>query len=313
MRNRAVAESLALTCYEYSQGNKTFQEIEECYHQFESLKPIQEIELPFADDSLENIYNTMFKKPGLRWRMKSLNQSLGSLRKGDFGFIFARPETGKTSFLASEITYMAQQAESPILWFNNEERGSKVILRNYQAALGVTLTELLSDRRRCETKYREATKGNIRLIDSASIHRREVEKLVERLSPALVIFDQIDKIKGFDADREDLRLGSIYIWNRELAKGYCPSIGVCQADGTAEGERWLNMNHVANAKTSKQAEADWILGIGKTHDPNLEYIRHFNISKNKLTGDEDSIPELRHARWDVIFEPAIARYRDILQ
>ncbi len=61
-----------------------------------------------------------------------------------------------------------------------------------------------------------------------------------------------------------------------------PVIAVCQADGSGEGVKWLNMGNVANAKTSKQAEADWILGIGKTNDEGLEYMRHFCISKNKL-------------------------------
>ena len=71
------------------------------------------------------------------------------------------------------------------------------------------------------------------------------------------------------------------------------------------------MENVANAKTSKQAEADWILGIGRTHDTALEYIRHFHLSKNKLAGDEDSDPSMRHGRMDVLIQPEIARYRDI--
>ena len=141
---------------------------------------------------------------------------------------------------------------------------------------------------------------------------RDVEQVVKRLSPGLVIYDQIDKIKGFQNDREDLRLGSIYQWARELAKGSHAAIGVCQADGTAEGVRYLTMEHVANAKTAKQAEADWILGIGRTHDNDGEYIRYFNISKNKLVGDDDSLPELRHGKFEVIIEPTLARYKDVI-
>jgi len=71
------------------------------------------------------------------------------------------------------------------------------------------------------------------------------------------------------------------------------------------------MGHVSNAKTAKQAEADFILGIGKTHDSGQEFIRYINISKNKLVGDSDSEPGLRHARLDVLIHPDIARYEDI--
>jgi hypothetical protein len=133
----------------------------------------------------------------------------------------------------------------------------------------------------------------------------------KEINPALIIFDQIDKVKGFDNDREDLRLGSIYIWARELAKSYCPIIGVCQSDVTGENKRWLTMDNVANAKTSKQAEADWILGIGCVHDEGLEFIRYLHASKNKLSGDEDSDNNLRHGKIEVKIQPDIARYSDL--
>lgn len=246
---------------------------------------------------------------------------LGSLRRGDFGFIFARPETGKTTFLASEVSYFAQQLHErvqqtgedagPILWFNNEEQGNKVQLRLYQAMLGCDLTTLFSDIDGNQRKFMDMGGQYIKIFDSASIHKRQIEQLVRELKPSMVIFDQIDKIKGFDGDRDDLLLGSIYIWAREIAKEHCPVIGVCQSGATGEGKRWLTMDDVANAKTAKQAEADWILGIGKVHAPAEEYMRHFHLSKNKLAGDVDSDPELRHGRETVRINPSIARYEDV--
>ena len=138
-----------------------------------------------------------------------------------------------------------------------------------------------------------------------------MEALCKKHLPTLIVFDQIDKIQGFKADREDLLLGAIYQWARELAKRYAPVIGVTQADGSGEGVRWLTMANVANAKTAKQAEADWILGIGAIPDSGWESVRFFNISKNKLLGDTDSNPELRHGKLTAIIEPTIARYRDV--
>ena len=164
----------------------------------------------------------------------------------------------------------------------------------------------------CALPIFKTTKGNVKVIDEAVLSKSFIERACELLSPSLVVIDQIDKIHGFDADREDLRLGSIYQWARELAKKYCPVIAVCQADGTAEGKKWLTMDNVVSAKTSKQAEADWILGIGKVHDESFENVRHFHVSKNKLMGDPDSIPDLRHGKWDVIIEPEIARYKDVI-
>jgi hypothetical protein len=98
-----------------------------------------------------------------------------------------------------------------------------------------------------------------------------------------------------------------------LAKTYCPVVGVCQADGTAENIKWLTMEHVSNAKTSKQAEADWILGIGAIHAEGAAHTRYLNISKNKLLGDPDTLSDLRHGRFETYIEASIARYVDLVK
>ena len=72
------------------------------------------------------------------------------------------------------------------------------------------------------------------------------------------------------------------------------------------------MGHVANAKTAKQAEADWILGIGKQNTDGYENIRYLHLSKNKLLGDEDTDPNLRHGKCEVLLNASIARYGDLM-
>jgi len=185
------------------------------------------------------------------------------------------------------------------------------MLRIIQASLGITIQELSRDPAGYERLYREKTGDRIQIPNMDIIHKRDVEAICKEHSPSLIIFDQLSKIKGFTNDRDDLRLGSTFEWARDLAKEYAPVIGVNQADGSAEGKKYLNMDNVAGAKTSIQAEADWILGIGKTNDAGMEMIRHLNICKNKLLGDEDSRPEMRHGRFDVLIQPTVARYRDI--
>jgi hypothetical protein len=106
-----------------------------------------------------------------------------------------------------------------------------------------------------------------------------------------------------------LQLKQLYQWARELAKTYAPVIAVSQAGGTAEGKLWLTMDDVDSSKTAKQGEADWILGIGKETD-NTSNMRYLNISKNKLLGDKDSLPDLRHGNSAVIIKPEYARFLD---
>lgn len=311
---RSSSRELALAALNFAEGRGTAEKIEELASAV--AKPhdskSQSTSRCWITSSLKELREHTVAKGGLYWPLKSLNSSLGPLRKGDFGFVFARPETGKTTFLSHIATFMAGQTDRPILWFNNEEQGEKVRVRSYQSTLGLTTPQLFKHVDDNERRYLEATKKNILLYDDASIYRGDVETIIKEHQPSLVIFDQIDKIRGFDADRPDLVFGRIYQWARELAKLYCPIIGTCQSDGTGEGVKWLTMSHVAEAKTSKQAEADWILGIGKSNEGGTEDVRFFNISKNKLMGDENTDPELRHGRFDVWIRPQIARYEDII-
>lgn len=311
-----ILRELSIKSYEVAEGKSQYESLQKLLDSLQ--QPTQESDdkqEQFVTDNLQELIDDTYKQPGFRWRLECLNKSLGSLRKGDFGFVFARPETGKTTFLASEVSFFLTSFNGPdigpVIWFNNEEQGSKVMLRVYQAYFGITLEELYSNIPKYQKLFQEQTKGRFKLLDLASIDRKTVEKVCKKLNPSLIIFDQIDKLKGFDADRKDLVLGAIYQWARELAKTYGPVIGVCQADGTGENVRYLTMGHVADAKTAKQAEADWILGIGTIHDTGWESVRFLNISKNKLMGDADSDPKKRHGHMEVLIKPEIARYQDL--
>jgi hypothetical protein len=271
----------------------------------------------FVTDDLELLVNDVMESQGLRWRLQTMNKMVGSLRQGDFGFLFKRPETGGTTFLASEFTYMAEQAKErgmgPILWCNNEEQGSKVMLRCYQAVFGITQQELYTNLPHYKEQY-EATIGNhIKIYDNARVTKQDVEKICKDINPSVIIFDQIDKVVWTDGERYDLKMKAIYQWARELAKTYGVVMGVCQAGGTAEGKKYLNMNDVDSSHTAKQGEADFMIGIGKTNTDGEEYMRFLSICKNKLAGDIDSDPQLRHGKMPVIIQPEIARYCDSVE
>jgi replicative DNA helicase len=309
-RRRSLAGQVALMALDVEAGKKSTAELLELFNNFEHQE-VEADEITPVDMDLDNLYDTQIATPGLRWRINWLNKSLGSLRKGDFGFIFARPETGKTTFLASEITHMVSQTDGDILWFNNEEQGTKVGIRVYQATLGLTTQALFADKQANKERYKAITNNRIKILDfedSSSKHR--IESVLKQYNPALIIFDQIDKIRGFKGDRNDLELKQIYQWAREISKTYAPVIAVSQASGEAEGKLFLTMDMVDGSKTAKQGEADWILGIGKEQD-NTSRSRYFNITKNKLIGDKDTLPDLRHGSTQVLIKPEIARYEDI--
>lgn len=324
LRRTRTLKKISLLSYEIAEGRSKPDSQSEFNFLLQSLENDSDIgemstetSQDFVSDDLQLLLDDATHKPGLNWRLLTLNQMLGPLRKGDFGFIFARPETGKTTFLASEVTHMAEQLkdeDGPILWFNNEGPTDRIVKRCYQASLGIDLTTMYSDPKRWKEEYYKNTNNKLKFIGAdktGPISKAKVEALCKKYKPSLVIIDQQDKITGFENDREDLKLGSNYQWARELSVMYCPWIAVTQADGSGEGVRWLTMANVANAKTSKQAEAEWMLGIGKVNDPGYDNLRFLHASKNKLDGGPLSIPDQRHGRREVLIEPNVARYKDI--
>tara|TARA_R110002012_G_scaffold197905_1_gene366552 strand:- start:3215 stop:4456 length:1242 start_codon:yes stop_codon:yes gene_type:complete len=309
-RKRSFAGDIARISLDVEEGSASLDDLHKIYAEFDQSS-IEIDETAVVDMKLSDLYQSQVAESGLRWRLDWLNKSLGSLRKGDFGFIFARPETGKTTFLASEVTKMIQQTEGNIVWFNNEEQGNKVAIRCYQAMLGLQTNQLFNEVDKNQAKFEALGGKRIKIYDYEDSSRaNRIDAILKEDKPALIIIDQIDKVKGFKADRNDLELKAIYQWAREIAKKYAPVIAVSQAGGTGEGKLFLTMEDVDGSKTGKQGEADWILGIGKEQD-NTSRIRYFNICKNKLLGDSDTLPDLRHGNSQVLIRPEVARYEDI--
>ena len=175
LKRRNILQQISIGAYEEAEQKKESGYTESLVALLQENK--LEVEETFVSDDLDIILNETIKQPGLRWRLGCLNNSLGSLRKGDFGFIFARPETGKTTFLASEVSHFLTQVDSPVLFFNNEEQGSKVMLRVYQAYFGVTLETLYGNIKHYRDLFQQQTGGRFKLYDSAQGY------LDERLFP----------------------------------------------------------------------------------------------------------------------------------
>lgn len=265
-------------------------------------------------DSVDLLISNTAKVNGLKWRLKFLNESLGQIQRGDFLAFAARPEAGKTTLLAAESTYMAAQLpnDKHIVWFNNEELGSKVKLRCVQSALGATRAQLLAGPKEAAKRYAEAVghPDKIIVVDAVTSTARDIMRILKQYPPGLIIFDQLSKLHGFDGrDRSDVQtLKAIYQWARELAKQYAPIITVHQARGDSEGVLYPEANQMEGSQTGVQGELDVQVMIGRSHDPGYEYVRGFNIVKNKLSGGDDS---KRHGKFEAKIFPLIARYGEV--
>lgn len=114
---RKEALKLSEAAFKASQDPTQLDELKTRWEAFNALQAdVPVTEDTFVSEDLLELLESTYAEPGVRWRLDCLNKSLGSLRPGDFGFIFARPETGKTTFLTSEATNFSVQASRPTLW-----------------------------------------------------------------------------------------------------------------------------------------------------------------------------------------------------
>jgi replicative DNA helicase len=257
---------------------------------------------------------------GYEWRLDVLNRSLGPLRTSNFIIVAARVEVGKTTFLASEISYIAQQLPKnrPVVWVNNEEESAVVFFRIVQAALGEQSKDIIADTPSAMARYTAlmgGDKNKIRVTKDTN-NIRDLEVLFKEVNPGMIVFDQLDKVDGFRGDeREDQMLGKLYKWARELARTYGPVIAASQLSASAvemKDPPFIGMEALRGSKTDKPGEADAVITIGKYKEPKSpeeEMIRTINVPKNKLPGGGPKQEEAeRHGQYMVTIVPTVARY-----
>lgn len=274
----------------------------------------------YVEDDIWDLLRDELDEVGLKWRLHCLNEAMRPVRGGDFGIVAARPDQGKTTFLADTVTCFAPQLpnERNILWLNNEGKGSRIKPRLYQSALNMTLDQLIAMSATQETKdhlismYRTAVGGRldkIRIVDIHGYSTFQVETLIEENNPGVVIFDMIDHIRGFGGEaRTDLQLEEMYKWARERCVKYdMVGLASSQISNDGDGLQYPTLGMLKDSKTGKQGACDFQLMIGSVNDVNLRTSRFLSLPKNKLRRP-GGIAELRQ---EVRYHPDRVRYEDV--
>lgn len=253
---------------------------------------------------------------GLSFRMGCLRDSTRPLRGGDFVIAAGRPDSGKTTMIAGEITHMAAQWDDrPIIWLNNEGDGTRIRKRVVQSGLAATIPEMISMKGNVIKNYEKAigtSDSMIRVIDIHDYWNWQVAELVEQHTPKLVIMDMIDNIKFSGLSlaggaRTDQILESMYQWARVLAvKNNLAVIATSQISGDGEGVQFPEKSMLKDSKTGKQGAADLMIMIGRSDDPMLDDFRYISTPKNKLRRTGVPMP-----RAQTLFNIDRGRFQDM--
>lgn len=284
------ANTIADIAYDVATGSKDMEDIKEAFqrYNFEVKGTEWDIEgLSLTDAELMQQLEELRDAPKYEWSIPELNLMLGAVQKGDLIIVGARPDGGKTTFLATQAVKFASQLEDGecVLWCNNEESGSRIRLRQTQAALNWTREEVMKDLADSVDRFEKKVGVNkIRVMDNTSMTIYDIEAAIEAYNPKIIFIDQIWKVGGFEREYSGIdRYAKLAQYVRELAKRYGPIICASQIDGTADNVKYPMMGTLYGSKTSVQGEADAILMIGQSAEEGAD-LRFLRAPKNKLSG-----------------------------
>jgi len=240
-----------------------------------------------VDMGLDELLDALTLEPDFPFDWPHLSDSVPGLDRGHFGIIFARPETGKTTFISFLAQKFLKQGFTVAVW-GNEEPAIRTKLRIIQSYFEVTREEL-SERRGDFTKvWAEKIADGLHVLDCVGTTIQEIDDWCKINKPDIIFIDQLDKVKiAGKFNRGDEKLKEIYLQAREIAKkNNCLVWGVSQASAEADGKRSVEYQYLDNSKTGKAGEADLIIGIGKRPDRENEqnFSRGLCVSKNKQNG-----------------------------
>jgi replicative DNA helicase len=199
------------------------------------------------------------------------------------------------------------------------------VTRAFQSALGVTSEELVELVQKAPTKGQErfgnaarqqyvkaigGRGGALRVFDVHDWATSEVEDLIRKYKPAILVFDMLANIRfngvaNNGGERTDQMLEAMAQWARVRGVKYdCPVLANWQLSNDADGIPYPTLGQLKDSKTGVQGAADFILTIGASNDVVLENSRFFGLTKNKLRrAGQPASP-----RTEVTFDGARGRY-----
>ncbi len=250
---------------------------------------------------------------GLDWRLFELNSGVGPLYKSDHVMIGKRPESGGTSFMISEMTFMLPQLPEgkKAIIFHNEEGAYKIAARILQTALNINTGDIIADPVAVNTKFDTYSNGRaIEIYHNPDMSIYDVERKLQGGEYYLIGFNILEKVRGFkDSEQEHARYARLSAWARNLAVQYGVVFSIAQADFSAEGSKYMNQSQLMNSKTGVQQETDVLIMIGRDADPAYEDTRFISIVRNKKPSVSGMNPKLKYAKFETYFNHETGIYR----
>ena len=248
----------------------------------------------FVRDDIGTLLDQFGKDQGLKFDfIQGLNLGMRGLIAGDSGMFAARVDAGKSSFLCRMAVGMAPQVPlyfeegRPIIFMVNESEGNRMIPRLRQAALGLTVPEMIEwhNAGRLEPAYHAALGGTP--IEIKNIHGwtvAQVERFVQQVKPAMFITDMPANLRMSISGNKTDALEETWQHLRDLAvMEKCIHIGTAQISVEGADQLYPPMQALKDTKTGVQGALDFQINMGNLNNPMAQTLRGISTPKNKLS------------------------------
>lgn len=282
-------------------------------------------DVPWDTSTVEDVITHMGYDNGLKFGLKCLDESCGSLHPSKFVVCSAYVDSGKTTFLADQFAanILRQVADPnnsdkwfynrPIMWFNNEGDTKDIKMYCLQSLWGVTYDRIQQNPSGVQEAYLNLTGGKdlLNIIPCQGWHIKDAERYIKMYRPAVVIYDMLDNFDGFETDGTiDQRYRKLYDYARQLATKYeHASVATSQCTGEANGLERIEMHLLAGSRVAKQSTADLIIMLGRSLEMGKDGCRYIYTPKNKMQSQQTKDFD-RNTNKEVVFRGDIKRFLD---
>lgn len=227
----------------------------------------------------------------------------GGLWPGHHMTVFARPEVGKSAFALNAAVLAASRGGANVLYLSNEDPVRDLMLRALVRFNNKGHEEVLKDLPSAVAQARRYGAERITFRDMAPGSLAEVDRLVRRYKPDLLIVDQMRNLAGGKSENMTQRLDSTMQGLRAIGKRHSVAVlSTTQAGDSARDKAILDDGDVDNSNTGVSAGCDVLIGMGATPIMRDAGERRLNIIKNKLGG--------QHGFVDVSLDPITLAFKD---
>ena len=235
------------------------------------------------ETDVEELFLDFEADPDFPFPITTLADEIAGTYRGNLGIIFARPESGKSSFCAF-LAAEAIRKGHRVGYIMNEETAKRMKSRVLTAYFNVHKETYMQEIENIKRVYKEEIEDNLYIMDSVGSDITEIDQFTKLNKIDILFIDQLDKVKvNGEFSRGDERLKELYVNAREIAKrNACMVWAVSQASYDAHNRQFLDFAMLDGSKTGKAGEADIIIGIGKNPGEDDD-TRFLCVSKNKIS------------------------------